>query len=821
MSSQILNMKYHPAKKEVEFRRFQSETEIPIRNDSVLKKYMNKEDGFVLQDHGNAFFEDITKVFDGETIVNVQVITTRKDFEDFMQMLEYFNETSKIHINATLISELPDMDEAYKAVKYHGNEAIRILKMHESTFWNINYKNEDIKKCIDIFSKDVRIEVDSIQEKINSLNLNNINLCFTGVYSAGKSALINSILGYPILPENIKSETARMFSIQSPKNEESVRIIFYIGNSYTEIMWKDIDSVFEFVAGKTECKSRERIQTIINENREKAQYKQINEILKVLNSDDEINPDIRIYFPIPLDNDKLQFKIYDTPGTDSNFGEHQQILKDALSEQTHSILVFVAAPNKTEGEGNNALLNYLKEAEQKDSKTSIDIGRSLFVVNWADSIGPEQRKALQSAEIKDKTDEKFSIKLSDKKLFFTSAKIAYAAKARMNGISTEDEEFEIKKNIYTIDDATHGCYYKQNRFATSELATIKMIERNEDALRKAQEENDEMKKMFICSGVYALESEIKEYGEKYASAVKTFSIIDSVDKALAKMNESAMSLEKQNHEDIKSVNAEISNLKKIMESEINDVYNNHCIPEKNPLPDNTLRRLNLSKEMLDLKLIGEPKTFIEKLLKGWFFGIGTVKYSEKNKNTITQKITTVLNDFTGGFLEERENLLRESYNEFRNDINESIQKNGDISEEAKRYILNVPGPNFKDAKNIESFGEIYDSHKRSKKVLFSNKEYIDKDSLIKDIELKLASIASDITSEYTKDYRDTLKKLLEECKLNYEQNIENYSVLIKGKIQYKKALEQLKDKISNAASDLRSCQKDLNKIIWEEKGDVR
>ena len=87
--------------------------------------------------------------------------------------------------------------------------------------------------------------------------------------------------------------------------------------------------------------------------------------------------------------------------------------------------------------------------------------------------------------------------------------------------------------------------------------------------------------------------------------------------------------------------------------------------------------------------------------------------------------------------------------------------------------------------------------------------------------VKLASIASDITSEYTKDYRDTLKKLLEECKLNYEQNIENYSVLIKGKIQEKKALEQLKDKISNAASDLRSCQKDLNKIIWEEKGDVR
>ena len=53
---------------------------------------------------------------------------------------------------------------------------------------------------------------------------------------------------------------------------------------------------------------------------------------------------------------------------------------NALSEQTQSILIFVAAPNKTEGTGNNALLEYLKEAESKDSKTSIDLG-AIFICN--------------------------------------------------------------------------------------------------------------------------------------------------------------------------------------------------------------------------------------------------------------------------------------------------------------------------------------------------------------------------------------------------------------------------------------------------------
>lgn len=47
MSDQLLQMKYHPAKKEVEFRRFQSGKEVPIRSDSKLTKYMNKKGQFV------------------------------------------------------------------------------------------------------------------------------------------------------------------------------------------------------------------------------------------------------------------------------------------------------------------------------------------------------------------------------------------------------------------------------------------------------------------------------------------------------------------------------------------------------------------------------------------------------------------------------------------------------------------------------------------------------------------------------------------------------------------------------------------------------
>jgi hypothetical protein len=62
-------------------------------------------------------------------------------------------------------------------------------------------------------------------------------------------------------------------------------------------------------------------------------------------------------------------------------------------------------------------------------------------MNWADSISPNARISLQTAEIKNKND--FSIRLCDKKLFFTSAKIAYTAKAKKFGVAGDEEGYII------------------------------------------------------------------------------------------------------------------------------------------------------------------------------------------------------------------------------------------------------------------------------------------------------------------------------------------------------------------------------------------
>ena len=138
------------------------------------------------------------------------------------------------------------------------------------------------------------------------------------------------------------------------------------------------------------------------------------------------------------------------------------------------------------------MLKYLKETEEKNSKTSIDIGRSLFVINWSDSIDSDARKDLQHEEIKYKDDSAFSIRLEEKKLFFLSAKFGYAAKAVKNGIASEKDMSDFNKGLNNMTDKFGGFCFRENRCARSEFATNSMNERCEKALKEAQDNKDDV-----------------------------------------------------------------------------------------------------------------------------------------------------------------------------------------------------------------------------------------------------------------------------------------------------------------------------------------
>lgn len=845
---QVLQMKYHPAKKEVTFSRIISGKEKPINGNSrsVLAKYINKKGQFVLQDHGSQLFKDILEAFDGEAVVNLEVTMTRKDYEDFMQMVDFFNETSEIKINANLLAELPDMEVTYEAVKQHGLDSIDILNRNRDSFHDVDSDNSNVHECIELFAKDINEATKSIQEKINTLEQNSVNLCFSGPYSSGKSLLIDSLIGYAILPTDIRPETAAMFKISSPKTGENVRINFYISDSevsFSELVWNEADSMFVFLTGPSESKTRKAIQEVVNACKEKVQFEQVHDILDALNANQYVERVINVFFPIAIDDERVQFTIYDTPGTDSGVTAHKNILKDALSEQTHSILVFVTYPNGLSGGGNKALLEYLSEIENKADKSSIDLGRSLFVINYADTLTEdEQFEAIRNGTISNKKDvenagtEKagedkkiITIKLSDKKVFFTTAKYAYISAAMKNGVATKLDEKLLQFESARILDDEVGQYFRHDRCASSEFATKLLIEkcRKEMSLSKG----DLIRQIWVASGLFALEMEIREYGEKYASAVKAYAIIDGVDKALAKLKRNALSIESKNIKDISAVEEEIKKIRNAISSSIATAKKGREIGKNDALPEKVVTKLRLDAASITKYVQSPADDKVDEILLGFWQKVGQkiasafdkqyapseTAWDSSKQSAIEQAIEDVLSDYTENFKTERKKLLEKLRDDFIKDVRTSISENGELSEEAKSYILAIETPKVDEFSSSHEFGELYEQKKRTKKILWMDKEYLERESFIREMNKKLRTITGKLADNYTENYRNSLNNLLRKVESEFNLNMEKYSVTLRAKLEDKEAMEALRKKILHAGDELHGCQEKLDSVIWEVK----
>jgi len=812
----VLRMKYHPAKKEVRFQRFEDNNEdnngIPIGEYSSLKGYENMKGSFILQDQGKAFFDDIVREFDSQTF-RIEVVTTKNDYEDFEQMVEFYNAYNPpVQIRQNLRSKLPDMDITFKKVIEHGYSSIAILRASQDNLFEVlrNNNNAVVEERANILAADVQKEIDNIEEKIEATSDNNVNLCFTGIYNSGKSTLINAIIGYRILPQAMRSETARIFHIQSPKEGEPERIDFYIRDVHVNLVWIENEKVFKFKPRPVVNTLCEDIQNIIDSNIGE-KHDQIYEILRMLNTIAGIS-NIYVYFPIPLDNDKVKFVIYDTPGTDSNYREYEKELEKALLQQTHSILIFVAPANRLEGEGYKTLLNYLRRAEENDSKTTIDIGRSLFVINIADMTDIKDRENLQKrGVISNRNDPGSSIRLSDKKLFFTSAVHAYVASAAKNEIATESDKRIIQQDYDRMLGQERGMFFLQNHCASSESATNKLLKKSEDALKDAIARVDKEEVFHICSGLYSLEEEIKLYGKKFAVAVKVFAIIDIVDRALSRIKTTAQSLETQNRVDINNINRETEVFRLGITNRIN---------EARTILDNKLLPNDISLKLEDLN-----KTFIDKLmlnikreLRGWFLGLGRVRFNKEHKERISGIITSALDVFKKDFLEKRQNLLEDKRDSFIKIVKEKICDNNDkITEEAEGYFINVPPPIIGETYNTAKFNDIYNSCKREDKFFFKTIENVDKRLFIEKTKEKLKNIAGILATNLQNDFHGSLNIILSRVESDFILNLNKYSVFMKAKFENIRAIDELRISIASLADELKVCQDKLEEIIWREE----
>lgn len=531
-------IKYHPVKKEVHFLTDDngSFNEVKYTDSPALEGYSPRNGDFLLQNQGYAFFDNLQEAFLGLKDTELIFKGTKIDYEDFKKMINNYNnhqerEGSEMKINLGGFIELPEVGAIYDEIKVVADKTIKIFedKLSEGS----------IK---DIF----RIRKQKLDDKIKDIEQNNVNLCFVGTYSSGKSTFINAIIGAKILPEKIRPETAKMFRIKSSR-VPSVNFLVKKNSdepgNIASIMWSDELERFQFTTNVNDG-FKGALDKLCQKNAGKPQHEQMRFLLTAINEMPN-NPNeercyiegmIDVRYPMDIQSD-INFTFYDTPGTDSNSSEHLRILKDALAQQTNSVLIVMYEPVKMDGKGNSVLYDLMLKSQEDSSNedgVTIDLSRSLHIVNQVDRYGTsELRDALSkpirlSKNVQDVIDEneenEFEYDLQDKRVFYVSSKAAYCAKAQKKGICDLDDEEFIEDSA---DKVIKRKYYRNNHMSDVEFDTKEVIEIS-DAQFDRFDDKHESDKLYVASGMYAVEREIIKYAEKYALAVRAKGLYDAV-----------------------------------------------------------------------------------------------------------------------------------------------------------------------------------------------------------------------------------------------------------------------------------------------------
>ncbi len=831
-----LMIMYHPVKKEIRFlAKAKGEfVEIPYAMCPWLNQYGPDNGEFLLQNHGNKFFDDIWEQFLRDN-VNLVFKGTKVDYDDFVKKVREYNKSVKEdRFKVTQFIELPSVTDIYTAIAEFCDETLE-------TF-DTELQNSDIRKSF----VERKTEFENKKARLNN---SDVNLCLVGTYSSGKSTFINALIGKRILPESINSETAKMFRIKNAK-EPSVSFVIKKGESeksiIANIVWDAEKKRFAFHADG-ECEvTQEKVNSEVNSALmfRLQQHEQLYQVLKKLNdipnsgtdeNEEYIDGIIEVSFPIPLD-ENINFTFYDTPGTDSNSNEHLLVLQKALAQQTNSILIVLYEPTKMEGTGNSILYNLINSSNRENEATTIDLTRSLHVINQADTKSLADLQLLKKKKVEvtlketDKiyNEEAQQIDLSKERLFFVSSKAAYIAKAIGNNVDNEDERrwlanhkneinndpvddpFRIDNDIKA--DVDTGMYFKLDKLSRSDNETKALIKDCFDELKKCNNPEDSslypiLQRIYVNSGMYAIEKEIIQYGRKYALAVKAKGLYDGIKSVVDFIREDYEVIENQARLSKEEIEKNINIMKTSMVKDIDDAYADYL---QNMTTENMVFQIDDINQLYTV--MGNRQIQAGKIAdKMKWIALRPEVFEEKN-NIIRNELNRYLQEIDDNYKNNRGRILIQQIDELKGIIIKKISGYKGIDEEIIKRITNVadtqvPPSSLKALKMDEYI------NKQKAIFIFSTN---DKKSYKNDVETMFANTTKvqfdSYIEEITKVAIDKTAELVQEFKNNIDIISANLELLIKD--EEKASAEQAKAK---AVLDLvEKKDKELNMKIWGE-----
>ena len=832
-----LMIMYHPVKKEIHFlAKVKGEfIDVPYKMCPNLSKYAPENGEFLLQNQGNQFFSDLWEQFSHDKI-SLVFKGTKVDYEDFIEKIAEYNKSvgeDRIFIKDFI--ELPAVDEIFSQINNFCEETISLFETE--------LQGSDIQALF-------QSRKEEFEKKRKKLNSNDINLCLVGTYSSGKSTFINTLIGKRILPESINSETAKMFRIQ---NDETPAVSFTLKKKDNNdsikisIVWDNEKKKFAF-AENGECEyTKKLIQNEINSALvfHMLQHEQLYQILKSINTipnapteacPEYIDGIIEVQYPIPLDSN-ISFTFYDTPGTDSNSNEHLLVLKKALQQQTNSILIILYEPTKMEGTGNSILyklINSSRESEDTKDQVHIDLSRSLHIINQADTRSLADLNNLKDKKVEislKETDKIYNeknecIDLANERLFFVSAKAAYIAKAIKNNVDTEDERLWLANhrneinNVHIADplllknedsEIDTGMYFKLNKMANADNETRQMLDACEKELRSCDDTDDKslnpiLHRIYVNSGMYAVEREIIKYAQKYALAVKAKGLYDGISSVVNFIKDDYKAIEAQARLSKQQISENIKTMKTTMVQDIDTTYSGYLF--------SALGAENLAGKFKEVEtlnsIIESRKLQAEKIAdKMKWIAIRPEVFEEKN-NIICNELNRFLLEIDDFYKENREAILRQQIEELRSLLVKKITGYKGIDEDLVKRIANVsdtqvPPSTLKALKMDEYI------NKQKAIFIFSTN---DKKSYKNDICEMFATTTKIQYESYVAEILEVAKAKTAELIREFKENIDVLSSNLEYLLKDEKEAITKQAKAKAVLELVEKRDKELNQKIW-------
>lgn len=309
-------------------------------------------------------------------------------------------------------------------------------------------------------------------------------VCVVATMSAGKSTLINSMLGTKLMPSKQEACTAIITRIKDTENTNSWQ---------AEVYSKD---------------------NVLIETQQNLTYSRMEQ----LNANESVSV-IKVAGNIPfVSAEDVSLVLIDTPGpNNSRDPEHKKVQSEFLNKSSKSLVLYIME-GTFGSDDDNALLQRVADSMKVGGKQSKD--RFIFVVNKMDDRKKEDGDTSQTLERIRAYLKNHGI--DNPNLFPMAALPALNIQLIQNGEEVDDDtldETEMKVRKLNRNESLHFETYASLPASIRGAINKKLDE--------AEENDDANTKALIHTGVISVEAAIRQYVQKYAKTAKIKNIVDT------------------------------------------------------------------------------------------------------------------------------------------------------------------------------------------------------------------------------------------------------------------------------------------------------